>query len=444
MIRIDGGLNVNGIAGVDNVTPGSVGYGFEEFTTTRTPGYIWNGSANVGTGTGLYAQTIDASQLAEGCHYVTVRAFRHRNAATGGDGGPAVFTDFRRTIYVDRLPPEAGIFSFLPFASSPGTLQNRDLIVRSVDGTADNMHFFLDLPAALSDTQILQMVQQGQGDADDYDRDAFVKGYFGVRTGNHVATVVTIEPTGRTIVQRFAGMFANTGVGAGFGDLNGNNLFQAVDVQGIGNGSFEDCLYSQGAKFNAAADIDGDGLVTNVDLFELGDKLVAGGALSGALNAYDSLLVRRGDVNQDGVTNGADAATLYANFGPATWLMDLNVDGLVDLSDVNTLIYDLVRTSYGDFNLDRRTDGADFLVWQRSLGTGPGRFDRGDANLNGVVDGDDLAAWLANFGFVGPLTIAAASASGVPEPAAALLVCVAALSFVGRRRRTWIRGSSQS
>ena len=30
MIRIDGGLNVNGVAGIDHVTPGSVVYGFEE------------------------------------------------------------------------------------------------------------------------------------------------------------------------------------------------------------------------------------------------------------------------------------------------------------------------------------------------------------------------------------------------------------------------------
>ena len=37
---------------------------------------------------------------------------------TGGDGGPAVFTDFKRTIYVDRLPPEAAVVSFDPYASA--------------------------------------------------------------------------------------------------------------------------------------------------------------------------------------------------------------------------------------------------------------------------------------------------------------------------------------
>ena len=34
----------------------------------------------------------------------------------------------------------------------------------------------------------------------------------------------------------------------------------------------------------------------------------------------------------------ADVATLHANFGPATWLMDLNVDGVVNVGDVDTLI----------------------------------------------------------------------------------------------------------
>jgi alpha-amylase len=432
MIRIDGGLNINGVAGIDNTSPGSVGYGFEEFVTQRAPGYIWNGSSNVGTGIGTYAQTIDTTQLSEGRHYVTVRAFRHRNAATGGDGGPAVFTDFRRTVYVDRLPAEAAIVSFAPFASSPGTLQNRDLIVRSVDGTADNMHFFIDLPAATTDAQILQMVQQGQGDAATYDRDSFISGYFNVRTGNHVATVVTIEPTGRTNVQRFPGLFTNTGVGAGFGDLNGNGLFQTVDLQNIGNGSFEDVLYSQGGKFNAAADVDGDGLVTNRDLIDLGPLLVSGGASSVALTSYDSVLVRRGDVNQDGQTNAADAATLYANFGPANWLMDLNVDGLIDQADITTLVEDLVRTSHGDFNLDRRVDGEDFLLWQRGVGSAPGRFQLGDANMNGIVDGNDLAIWRADYGLVAPLTGAVSSA--VPEPTAAALLLVGALAMRSRRR----------
>jgi glycosidase len=437
MLMIDAGINLNNLAGVDHATPGSVVYGFEEFTGVRSPGYVDNGAGvNIGTGTGLYSQTIDATALSEGRHYVTVRAFRHRHAATGGDGGPAIFTDFKRTIYVDRLAPEAEVVSFAPFASSPGTLQNRDLVVRSTDGTADNMHFFLDLPANATDAQIMQMVQNGQGDAADYDRDSFISGYLGVRTGNHVATVVTFESTGRSNVQRFAGLFADTGVGAGFGDMNGNGVYAAADLLGASNGSFEQVLYSQNNLFNAAADVNGDGRVTNVDLLELSDELAAEGAGAAALNAYDQLLVKRGDVNLDGLTNAADAAALHAVFGQTGWQADLNADGTVSIADVATLVSELVRTSFGDFNLDRRVDGADFLAWQRNAGLLGARFDQGDADLNGMINGADLAIWRTGYGATAPLGALAAATTAVPEPTLLAMTCGAAISFgsVARRR----------
>ncbi|HYO23324.1 MAG TPA: dockerin type I domain-containing protein [Lacipirellulaceae bacterium] len=441
MIRIDGGVDVNGIVGIDDTTPGSVGYGFENFTTQRTPGYIWNGSSNVGSGTGSYAQTIDATKLAEGRHYVTVRAFRHRNAGSGGDGGPAVFTDFKRTVYVDRLKPQAQVVSFAPFASSPANQANRDLVVRSVDGTADNMHFFLDLGAAVTDAQILQMVQQGQGDAADYDRDSFISGFFGLRTGNHVATVVTIEPTGNANIQRFAGLYTQTGIGAGFGDMNGNGVYQTNEIMGSGALAFSQLLYGQDAVFHAAADVDGDGRITNLDLFALGDHLTAGGASAAVMSSYNQLLLKRGDVNGDGATTAADAAALYANFGAATWLMDLNVDGTVNIGDVSTLITELVRTSPADFNLDGRVDGADFVAWQAGQGA-TGQFQQGDATLNGVIDGADLAVWRTQFGVLAPVS-AYGAVLGVAEPSAASLAALGAIVLGvcngSRRRRAAVR-----
>ena len=191
----------------------------------------------------------------------------------------------------------------------------------------------------------------------------------------------------------------------------------------IGNGSFEDVLYSQGAKFNAAAGLDGDGVVTNLDLIAVGPELVAGGAGAGALSAYNSLLIRRGNVNGDATTDAADVAALYDNFGStATWLLDLNVDGVIDVEDVRTLVGDLARTSFADFNLDGRVDGADFMIWQRGLTAGLGQFHWGDANLDGVVDHVDLAVWQADFGQVAPLVNSLAATAAVPEPAAAVLL----------------------
>ena len=44
----------------------------------------------------------------------------------------------------------------------PNNPNNRDLIVRTVDDTADNMHMLLDLPANLTDAQILALTQVGR------------------------------------------------------------------------------------------------------------------------------------------------------------------------------------------------------------------------------------------------------------------------------------------
>jgi hypothetical protein len=252
-----------------------------------------------------------------------------------------------------------------------------------------------------------------------------------------VATIVTFEPTGNSNVQRIPGLFTDTGVGAGFGDLNGNGVYQAIDISGISS-SFEAVLYSQGGLFNAAADVDGDGEVTNLDLFDLGDVLAAappGAGVTQALNAYDALLVKRGDVNQDGQTNGADVAALHAGFGASDWLRDLNADGTVNAADVSTLVTDLVRTSFADFNLDRRVDGGDFLTWQMSLGTTGARLDQGDATGDGLVDAADLAKWDDDFGLVGPIISATASAANVPEPGTGLLACAAGLGLATVKSR---------
>ena len=292
MIKVDDGLDVNSTPGVDVTNPSDVAYGFEQFTGTRTPGYIDNGSGvNIGTGTGNFQQSIDTTKLSEGRHFITVRAFRHRAS------GPAIFTDFKQTIYVDRLPPTSQVVSFDPFASAPGNPNNRDLIARNTDGTADNMHIFLDLPAGTTDAQIYQMTQLGQNAAGVYDRASWVYGFSSVSSGNHVATVVTFEPTGNYSIKRFAGLFTQTNIGAGFGDLDNSGTFTTGDIRGTNNGSAEDILYSQNSKFKASFDLNGDGLCDDRDLFALGNSLVVAGAGQAVLDSYTSLLMHRGDVN---------------------------------------------------------------------------------------------------------------------------------------------------
>lgn len=429
--RIDDGRDKDGNVLADVVTPGDVAYGFTNFTDTHEPGFF--NTTGPDAGHGLYEQTIDTTKLAEGRHYLTGRVYRHRDTgtnqgdpSTNGDGGPAVFSDFREVIYVDRLEPESEVVSFEPFATAPGETANRDLITRSTDKTADNMHIFLDLPAGVSDAEVLQMALGGSNDAGEYDRDRWIYGFFGVSHGNHVATVVTFEPTGRSSVRRFAGLFTETTAGAGFGDLDADGLFEAADLSGPGG--FEQVLYSQNDEFNAAADLDGDGLVDTRDLLALGDALVGAGAGAAVLAEYEAALLRRGDINQDGQTDQADLAAIYANLGSADFLSDINTDGVTDADDARALVVDLVRSTPGDFNLDGRVDAADYTLWRDAEATGSLM---GDADFNGIVDVFDHAVWSAAYGFERqPLPM---PSTAVPAPAASVVALVG-VAFAAIRR----------
>jgi len=272
LLRLDEGRDLNSNGSVDFVTPGQVAYGFEQFTTLHQPGYLDP------DGVGAYAQVIDATLLEEGPHFLTVRAFRHREPGEG----EAIFADFKRALYVDRLPPQSAVASFAPLQQ--GVNENRRLEVRSLDLTADNVHVFLDLPAALSDAEILAMLGPDSQTAR-RDRDRFAKDVFGITSGNHVATVVTFEITGNYSIQRVPGLFTSTIFGAGLGDLDFDGDYDTADVS-----TFGDVLFSHNTQFNPAADFTADGLVDLADLTALGTRLGEVGAGQDALAAWQALV----------------------------------------------------------------------------------------------------------------------------------------------------------
>ena len=209
-------------------------------------------------------------------------------------------------VYLDRVAPESQIASFAPYGSSP---QNLDLVVQSVDQTADSVHVFLDVGAAHSDSEILSWVSESNK-ASGVDGGQFKYAFNNVVLGNHVATIVMYEPTGNFTVRRFAGLSPETQHGAGFGDTDFNGFIGPADMLG-----FESVLYSQNEVFNPTSDTNGDGLVDNRDLFQLEDKLLAQGASVPAIQKYDEVLLRRGNLNGDGVTNVLDMQALYADIG---------------------------------------------------------------------------------------------------------------------------------
>lgn len=419
-------LNNNGL--VDYRSPGSMVYGFEEFRTKKSP--------LVGGGDGEYVQTIDATKLIEGYNYLEVRAFRSR---PGNE--PPVYSSFKKVIYVDRLP---AVTSIAGIVNTGGN--DRALRVNNPDGTVDSMHAFLDLGTALTDSQILSLIGGGSQGAN-IDVNLFSKTFGNVGTGNHNIVYVVYEPSGRYSIQRSTGVFIQTGRGRGLGDTNFDGQFTSSDISTTS--AFEAALYSRGTIFNAASDLNADGNVDNRDLIALPAIYQAANA-STALGEARSALLRRANVNGDGVTTTADIDYLFTQIGATgdIWRLDLNVDNAVSRADVDTMVAQMLLTRFGDTNLDRRVDFSDLLKVAQSYGQ-PAAWATGDFNGDLTVDFDDLLLIAQNYGFTGLVAESAGSAIGsfwadyqflttqgyvLPEPTM-LFGAVALGSIVVRRRR---------
>ncbi|MFN4241618.1 MAG: hypothetical protein ACK4PI_00105 [Tepidisphaerales bacterium] len=275
LLKLNDGLDVNGNGVFDfpsSAPANATRYGFEQFLGTSIPGYLSDTSSRPG----LYQQEIDATKLSEGYHYLTVRAFRHR-----GPGESEVYTDFRRTIYIDRLPPVSAVDGFLAIGAGGAT---RDLLVRSTDFTADSVHVLLNLPPALTDSQILSLLSPANR-AEQIDRDLFSWIGTSIVSGNHVATVVTFEITGNRSILRVPGLSVTSPLGLGLGDIDTNGLFSPADVL-----AFEQLLISNGTQFHPAADIAPDGLIDLNDLRGLGFVLRTANASQPTLDEYQRLV----------------------------------------------------------------------------------------------------------------------------------------------------------
>ncbi|WP_428386463.1 FG-GAP-like repeat-containing protein [Mucisphaera sp.] len=135
-----------------------------------------------------------------------------------------------------------------------------------------------------------------------------------------------------------------------------------------------------------------------------------------------------GDVNLDGLLDASDIDELAAAIN--TGAIDLRygmVDGspLIEAADLDHLITALLSTQRGDANLDQRVDLIDLSALAASFGQSGG-WSHGDFNTDGTVDLIDLSLLAANFGFDGN--------TAIPEPAGITLIALGALAV--RRRRT--------
>ena len=170
----------NGNGSTDIPTTSSVIGGYEEFTTLNAPLY------NSGNAFGLYRQEIDATQMSEGMHYLSVIAFRHRPSGT-----TPIFREVRKVIYIDREPPAIEL-------EQAGLVTDDDrpeFVVNALDRTTRSVYMFLNLDAGEDPLSMLNATNQ----ANPYDRFTFKKNFDNtLLPGVNTITVVAVEDSGNT------------------------------------------------------------------------------------------------------------------------------------------------------------------------------------------------------------------------------------------------------
>jgi hypothetical protein len=148
-----------------------------------------------------------------------------------------------------------------------------------------------------------------------------------------------------------------------------------------------------------------------------------------ALSAIPEIMFRESPTeNSRGVTIREDACPLCAS--PFThWRIssffdvasEITFNGGVTWTAARDLIHvEQAPDGYppGDYNKDKVVDGADYVVWRRTLGdTGAGLA--ADGNWSGAVDAGDYDVWKRNIGFS---AIAGSGSAAVPEPSAIVLM----------------------
>ncbi len=193
-------------------------------------------------------------------------------------------------------------------------------------------------------------------------------------------------------------------------------------------------------------------------------------AVNHFLERHGVRLFLRGDVDNNGVINATDIDQLFAiGIDPTRgglvsssvgqeWF-DLTGNGLLSNvpngagSDMDVLVKRILRTQYGDANLDGTVSAADFAALQANFGQPNRGWAQGNFNGDGSVSAADFALLQASFGSVGggpgfapspDLALASADFSAelnvavVPEASSVMMITVFFVgllgTFVARRR----------
>ena len=108
-----------------------------------------------------------------------------------------------------------------------------------------------------------------------------------------------------------------------------------------------------------------------------------------------------GDIDADGELSANDIDALFmalalpADQHRGRW--DLDGDSAVSNVDVDVLVHEVLKTEYGDFNLDGSVDFSDFLVLCANFGKHDRNWSSGDANGDRSTSFEDFLLLAANF-----------------------------------------------
>ena len=246
---------------------------------------------------------------------------------------------------------------------------------------------------------------------------------------------------------------SDTTSGDSFADVTGNlasddlytvefvdlpSSFDAVFVGGDG-GVFFSTTDSLGDWTELGGDVLPNTLVFDL-VYNAEDDVLAAGTLGRGAWLFENVTANiLADLDRDGQVDCSDVDSLVASIvgGDDPTSFDLNGDGSVDPSDLDawlahagTLLTDSGNPILpGDANLDGFVDGSDFNIWNENKFSVTPAWCSGDFSADGFVDASDFNVWNAN-------KFTASDAAVVPEPGSFLLFPVGLLMVALRRRRS--------
>lgn len=240
IFRINDGIDMTGRGFASTDPENDVAYGFQQFVEKRSPLY--------GGGDGEYIETINALRVPEGMNFLTVRAFRRRDA----NDGSAIYRDFKAPIYIDLNRPPVKLAS--PAATDTDRLpvlhnDHHTFMLASLDCTAERMHLLVNWEG-----DPLLGIDAANG-AERVGPGEFVLERSGLEHGVVRLTVVGIEPSGNwssestDVIVRLRAR----------GDVNGDDAVDQHDgalLAALAGSTLLDSTYDPSGDFDDDGDID--------------------------------------------------------------------------------------------------------------------------------------------------------------------------------------------